>query len=50
MQSGVTVSGPVHQYVMGMYTCECTALCCSRLTACPKVLPQMSQAYGRVPL
>lgn len=31
-------------------TCECTALCCSRLTAWPKVLPHMSQAKGLVPL
>lgn len=31
-------------------TCECTALCCSRLTACPKVLPHISHAKGRVPL
>lgn len=31
-------------------TCECTALCCSRLTACPKVLPQISHAKGLVPL
>lgn len=31
-------------------TCECTALCCSRLTACPKVLPHISHANGLVPL
>lgn len=31
-------------------TCECTALCCSRLTACPKVLPHISHAKGLVPL
>lgn len=31
-------------------TCECTALCCSKLTAWPKVLPHMSQAKGLVPL
>lgn len=31
-------------------SCECTALCCSRLTACPKVLPQISHAKGLVPL
>lgn len=34
----------------GPLTCECTALCCSRLTACPNVLPQISHAKGLVPL
>lgn len=33
-----------------LLSCECTALCCSRLTACPKVLPQISHAKGLVPL
>lgn len=31
-------------------TCECTALCCSRLTAWPNVFPQISHAKGLVPL
>lgn len=31
-------------------TWEWTCVCCSRLTAWPKVLPQTSQAKGRVPL
>lgn len=34
----------------GTLTCECTALCCSRLTAWPNVLPHSSQAKGLVPL
>lgn len=31
-------------------TCEWMCVCCSRLTTWPKVLPQTSQAKGRVPL
>ncbi len=31
-------------------TCEWTALCWSKLTACPKVFPQIPHSNGRVPL
>lgn len=40
----------IPKYEHDASTCEWTALCCSRLTACPKVFPQMSQAKGLVPL
>lgn len=41
------IGGPV---LGQLPTWEWTCVCCSKLTAWPKVLPQMSQAKGRVPL